>query len=236
MTARHKQKMADKLAASIVRPEDAPGSMHLSLLADHRSGNDVLSVQGVGQVFDGVRLFSNASFELKRGERAFLLGRNGVGKTTLLRRILGEIPAGEGEIRLGARVEVGYYAQGQEKLPPNDSILEAVYRNTDEQELGRIRDVLAMFLFRGEEVDKKISTLSGGEKARVALAILMLSGCNLLILDEPTNHLDIPCARDPGGGAAGIRRHDSRRIARPVFYPEAGDAHPGPDARRCGFL
>ena len=192
VTARHKQKMADKLAASIVRPEDAPGSMHLSLLADHRSGNDVLSVQGVGQVFDGVRLFSNASFELKRGERAFLLGRNGVGKTTLLRRILGEIPAGEGEIRLGARVEVGYYAQGQEKLPPNDSILEAVYRNTDEQELGRIRDVLAMFLFRGEEVDKKISTLSGGEKARVALAILMLSGCNLLILDEPTNHLDIP--------------------------------------------
>ena len=192
VTARHKQKMADKLAASIVRPEDAPGSMHLSLLADHRSGNDVLSVRGVGQVFDGVRLFSNASFELKRGERAFLLGRNGVGKTTLLRRILGEIPAGEGEIRLGARVEVGYYAQGQEKLPPNDSILEAVYHNTDEQELGRIRDVLAMFLFRGEEVDKKISTLSGGEKARVALAILMLSGCNLLILDEPTNHLDIP--------------------------------------------
>ena len=192
VTARHKQKMADKIAESIVYPEDAPKSMHLSLTAEQRSGNDVLMIERIGKVFDGVRLFSNASFLLKRGERAFLLGRNGIGKTTLFRLILGELPLEEGQVKIGAKVEIGYYAQGQEKLPLDKTILEAVYMNTQEQSIGKIRDVLASFLFVGEEVDKQISTLSGGEKARVALAILMLSGCNLLMLDEPTNHLDIP--------------------------------------------
>ncbi len=192
VTARHKQKMADKIAESIIRPEDTPKSMHLSLTAEQRSGNDVLMVEQVGKTFDGLQLFSDASFLLKRGERAFLLGRNGIGKTTLFRLILGELPLEEGQIRVGAKVEIGYYAQGQEKLPLDKTILEAVYMNTQEQSIGKIRDVLASFLFVGDEVDKQISTLSGGEKARVALAILMLSGCNLLMLDEPTNHLDIP--------------------------------------------
>ena len=190
--ARHKQKMADRIAESIVRPEDAPKSMHITLNSDHRSGNDVLLIDNVGKSFDGQVLFTGASFLLKRGDRAFLLGRNGIGKSTLFKLILGEIPLEQGDVKFGSRVEVGYYAQGQEKLPLDKSILEAVYMNTDEQSIGRIRDVLAAFLFRGEDVDKQIDTLSGGEKARVALAILMLSGCNLLMLDEPTNHLDIP--------------------------------------------
>ena len=191
ITARHKQKMVDKIAQTLVCPEDAPKSIRLSFDAQLRSGNDVLTIENIGMAFDRTTLFSNVSFQIKRGERVFLLGRNGTGKTTLFRLILGELPLKQGKIRLGSNVQIGYYSQGQENLPLDKSILEAVYMNTKEQNLGKIRNVLASFLFTDEDVDKQISILSGGEKARVALAILMLSGCNLLMLDEPTNHLDI---------------------------------------------
>ena len=170
---------------------DARSSIRISFSEDRKSGNDVLRITGVSKRFGDTVLFRNAGFEIKRNDRAFILGRNGTGKTTLLRMILGEVEDFEGEIFIGTNVDIGYYAQGQENLPMNDTIIEAVYKNTDETQLGKIRNILALFLFTDDEVEKKVSSLSGGEKARVALAILMLSGCNLLLLDEPTNHLDM---------------------------------------------
>ncbi|MBQ4289173.1 MAG: ABC-F type ribosomal protection protein [Clostridia bacterium] len=191
ITARHKEKMADRIRKTMVKPSEKEKSIRISFSEDRKSGNDVLRITGVSKRFGDTVLFRNAGFEIKRNDRAFILGRNGTGKTTLLRMILGEVEDFEGEIFIGTNVDIGYYAQGQENLPMNDTIIEAVYKNTDETQLGKIRNILALFLFTDDEVEKKVSSLSGGEKARVALAILMLSGCNLLLLDEPTNHLDM---------------------------------------------
>ena len=191
ITARHKEKMADRIRKTMVKPSEKEKSIRISFSEDRKSGNDVLRITGVSKKFGDIVLFRNAGFEIKRNDRAFILGRNGTGKTTLLRMILGEVEDFEGEIFIGTNVDIGYYAQGQENLPMNDTIIEAVYKNTDETQLGKIRNILALFLFTDDEVEKKVSSLSGGEKARVALAILMLSGCNLLLLDEPTNHLDM---------------------------------------------
>ncbi len=191
ITARHKEKMADRIRKTMVKPSEKEKSIRISFSEDRKSGNDVLRITGVSKKFGDTVLFRNAGFEIKRNDRAFILGRNGTGKTTLLRMILGEVEDFEGEIFIGTNVDIGYYAQGQENLPMNDTIIEAVYKNTDETQLGKIRNILALFLFTDDEVEKKVSSLSGGEKARVALAILMLSGCNLLLLDEPTNHLDM---------------------------------------------
>ena len=191
ITARHKEKMADRIRKTMVKPSEKEKSIRISFSEDRKSGNDVLRITGVSKKFGDTVLFRNAGFEIKRNDRAFILGRNGTGKTTLLRMRLGEVEDFEGEIFIGTNVDIGYYAQGQENLPMNDTIIEAVYKNTDETQLGKIRNILALFLFTDDEVEKKVSSLSGGEKARVALAILMLSGCNLLLLDEPTNHLDM---------------------------------------------
>lgn len=191
ITARHKEKMADRIRKTMVKPSEKEKSIRISFSEDRKSGNDVLRITGVSKRFGDTVLFRNAGFEIKRNDRAFILGRNGTGKTTLLRMVLGEVEDFEGEIFIGTNVDIGYYAQGQENLPMNDTIIEAVYKNTDETQLGKIRNILALFLFTDDEVEKKVSSLSGGEKARVALAILMLSGCNLLLLDEPTNHLDM---------------------------------------------
>ncbi len=192
VTARSKEKMADRIRREIVKPDEEPASIRFSIKAKERSGNDVLCVEHLEKSFDGHLLFKNVCLDIKRKERVFLLGKNGIGKTTLFRILLGELAADRGEVQFGANVSCGYYAQTQENLPNDKSILEAVYEQVKEQKLGNIRNVLAAFLFTGEDIDKKIATLSGGERARVALAILMLSEHNLLLLDEPTNHLDIP--------------------------------------------
>ncbi|SHK82851.1 ABC-F family ATP-binding cassette domain-containing protein [Desulforamulus aeronauticus] len=156
-----------------------------------KSGNDVLQVSDLAVGYSGVALAKKINFLIERGESVALLGPNGIGKSTLLKTIVGELPSLEGYLRKGTNVSIGYYAQQQEKLNPQKTVLDELwddYRLMDERD---VRTILGNFLFRGEDVYKKVGDLSGGEKARLSLAKLMLQKANLLILDEPTNHLDI---------------------------------------------
>ncbi|MFS0836662.1 ABC-F family ATP-binding cassette domain-containing protein [Paenibacillus sp. 1P03SA] len=163
-----------------------------SFQIDQTSGKEVLQVRDLAlSVGEGKRLLDSVSFELRRGETAALIGPNGIGKTTLLKTLIGKLSPDTGTIRWGTNVKIGYYDQEQTTLNPQKTILEEVWDTFPTIEEARIRSVLGNFLFSGEDVFKKISSLSGGEKARVALAKLMLLNANMLILDEPTNHLDL---------------------------------------------
>lgn len=155
-----------------------------------KSGNDVLSIENLKKSFSNL-LFENASFELKRGDKTALIGDNGIGKTTLLKIILGKVQKDEGEVVLGKNVIPGYYDQEQSDLNLNKTIIDEVWDMYPEMKTTEVRNALAAFLFKGDEVFKEISLLSGGEKCRINLLKLMLSKSNLLLLDEPTNHLDI---------------------------------------------
>lgn len=172
-------------------PESLPDKMHFTITPDKESGNDVLSVENVAMDFNYQNIFSDISFEVKKGDKIALIGPNGVGKTTLLRIILGRLTPTFGKIKLGANVEVGYYDQEQSDLHVEKTIFEEISDTYPTLTNTKIRNVLAAFVFTGDDVFKKISTLSGGEKGRVALAKIMLSNANFLILDEPTNHLDL---------------------------------------------
>jgi ATP-binding cassette subfamily F protein 3 len=152
----------------------------------------VAEVKEVGKSFGAKHVFSGANFVIERGEKIALVGRNGEVKTTLARMLVGELTPSEGSIRLGANVDVGYYAQNQEDLMDGEI---TVFDTLDRVAVGdirtRLRDILGAFLFRGEDIDKKVKVLSGGERSRLAMARLMLSPHNLLIMDEPTNHMDM---------------------------------------------
>lgn len=171
------------------RPLGDAKSASFSFNIAKASGNDVLHIEDFSYTHEGetTPLFTNLNAMVYRGQRIALIGENGVGKTTLLRSILNETAS----IKLGANVEIGYYAQEQEKLNPKNTILEEVWSTFPDKNEQKIRTTLGNFLFTGEEVLKTIDTLSGGEKARTALAKLMLQEANFLILDEPTNHLDL---------------------------------------------
>ncbi|WP_135554893.1 ABC-F family ATP-binding cassette domain-containing protein [Paenibacillus cymbidii] len=159
---------------------------------EQMTGKDVLAADRIGVSFDGLRfLFRDASFQLSRGETAALIGPNGIGKSTLLKVLIGQLSPTEGGFKWGANVRIGYYDQEQTNLNSANSVLDEVWNAFPHLEEARIRTVLGNFLFSGEDVFKKIAALSGGEKARVALAKLMLQNANVLILDEPTNHLDL---------------------------------------------
>ncbi len=172
-------------------------ALRLELRASERAGETVIYTRGLVVGYDdeapggGRRLFSSPDLRLRRGERAALLGPNGSGKTTFLRTLLGQVTPLAGEARLGYNVRIGYFAQAQEGLDPSRTVLEEVLATRD-LPIGQARSFLGRFLFSGDDVFKPISALSGGERARVALAKLTLEGANLLLLDEPTNHLDIP--------------------------------------------
>lgn len=167
--------------------------MRFRLGPDNRSGNLVLrtSELRVGYQDDGKTLFETQEINLNRQECAAIIGPNGVGKTTFLKTILGQIPALAGEVNLGANVKIGYFAQVHEELIHGQTLMQIIERAAPQMLPGEIRDYLARFLFVGEDVFKQIELLSGGERGRLALAILALQGANLLLLDEPTNHLDI---------------------------------------------
>ena len=173
------------------RPVMEEDSMHMRLEPRMESGKDVLSVQELAKSFGPDKLFEDLSFEVKRGERVALIGGNGTGKTTILKMINGLLPPDQGTCSLGSRVQIGYYDQEHQVLHMEKTIFEELSDAYPTLNNTEIRNVLAAFLFTGDDVFQKISSLSGGERGRVSLAKLMLSEANFLILDEPTNHLDI---------------------------------------------
>ncbi|MGI6175961.1 MAG: ABC-F family ATP-binding cassette domain-containing protein [Christensenellales bacterium] len=189
--AESKQKVLDKLNQAHIKPEKDPAAIRFHFQAPPQSGNDVLFAKGLCKAFEGKPLFRDISFEIKRQERVFLLGANGCGKTTLLRMLMGELPAAAGEHTLGAGVKTAYYEQSQRNLNGHNTVLDEAWNARPAADQTEIRNALAAFLFRGDDVFKRISTLSGGERARLSLLKLMMNPVNFLLLDEPTNHLDI---------------------------------------------
>lgn len=173
------------------RPENLPEKMHLRLTPQIQSGNDVLSVEDLSMSFGNNRLFSNVSFEIKRGEKVAIIGPNGIGKSTLFKIILNELKPDFGKVVLGVNVNPGYYDQEHHELDDKNTIFDEIHNAYPNMTNGEIRNVLASFVFTEDDVFKTIGTLSGGEKGRVSLAKIMLSKSNFLILDEPTNHLDM---------------------------------------------
>lgn len=191
ITIAHKQKSIDRLLSGLERPERELESIRLSFKSANESGNEVLTVRELAKAYDKKPLFSGVNFLIGKGERVFLLGDNGCGKSTLFSILMRQCRPDNGAFFYGSNVRVGYFDQALSGLDNSKTALDEVwdrYRSKPELE---IRKALALFLFKGDDIYKKVELLSGGEKARLALVKLMLSGANLLLLDEPTNHLDI---------------------------------------------
>lgn len=188
--AESREKMLDRMER-IEKPQEINDEMRLTLTPDIESGNDVLLVNGLCKSYNGHTIFSDVHMDIKRGERVALIGNNGTGKTTILKIINQLLPKDAGTISIGAQVHIGYYDQEHQVLHPDKTIFDELQDTYPTMNNTRVRNVLAAFLFTGEDVFKQIKDLSGGERGRVSLAKLMLSNANFLILDEPTNHLDI---------------------------------------------
>ncbi len=184
-------KQLERLDRIEVEEEDL-ATLNIKFPPAPRSGQIVAEIKEVGKSFGEKRIFSGAEFTIERGQKIALVGRNGEGKTTMARMIIGELEATEGSIKIGANVNIGYYAQNQDDLMDGEF---TVFDTLDRVAVGdirtRLRDILGAFLFRGEDIDKKVKVLSGGERSRLAMARLMLEPYNLLVLDEPTNHMDM---------------------------------------------
>ena len=188
--AESREKMLGRMEV-VEKPFTLRDDMHLRLTPCIRSGREVLTVENLGKSFDGHALFSNLGFHIRRGEHVALIGDNGTGKTTILKILNGLLSQDAGHIRLGTNVHIGYYDQEQHVLDDRNTVFEEIAYAFPTMTNTEVRNLLASFLFTGEDVFKLIGELSGGEKGRVSLAKLMLSEANFLILDEPTNHLDI---------------------------------------------
>lgn len=192
ITAESKRKMLEKKKAELVEPEKSPAEMRIKFETQAVTGNDVLTVRGLSKSFGTKQIFDGADMFVRKGERVFVLGPNGCGKTTLLKILAKQLKADSGSFAFGANVKVGYFDQSLESLRGGKTVLNEIWDEHRVYTETRVRSCLALFLFRGEDVYKKVDTLSGGEKAKLCLLKLMLSGANVLLLDEPTNHLDIP--------------------------------------------
>jgi ATP-binding cassette subfamily F protein 3 len=173
-----------------LRPPSRMPKVHMQMQASHRSGELVLRTHDLEIGYPGTLLFTSDNIELRRQECAALIGSNGTGKTTFLKTVLEEIQPLAGSIKLGASLAVGYFSQAHEGLNPENTVLDELLSH-QEMMLSEARNYLAQYLFRGDDVYKQVSTLSGGERGRLALSILALQKANFLLLDEPTNHLDI---------------------------------------------
>ena len=191
VTIASKQKQIDRLEATLERPEEDPESIRFQFKASRRGGNDVLTAQDLSLSFGGPKLFENVGLEIKHGEKVFLIGPNGCGKTSLFKILLGQYTPDTGVVRLGSAIDVGYYEQSQLSLHDEKTVMDEIWDIHPQMTQTQVRSALAVFLFKGEDVFKLVGTLSGGERARVLLLKLMLSKANFLLLDEPTNHLDI---------------------------------------------
>ena len=188
--AESKQKEADRIREQLVAPDRELENMRMRFEPRRESGNDVLDVRNLRKAFGDKKLFQNVTFHIKKGERVFILGENGCGKTTLFRILSRQQYADEGEFTFGVNVDLGYYDQMQENLNLNRTAIDEIWDTYPFLTETKVRFSLAAFLFKGDEVYKPLSAMSGGERARILLLKLMLGGCNLLLLDEPTNHLD----------------------------------------------
>ena len=191
VTIRSKLKQIGRITETLVKPTEEPDEIGFSFQACSGTGNDVLILKDIEKKYEQKQLFRNVNMLIKKGDKVFLSGPNGCGKTTLLRIITGQTEADSGSFKIGARVEIGYYDQTQSDLDLDKTVFDEVASSYPFMTNTEVRKALGAFLFHGDDVFKKISALSGGERARVSLVKLMLSKTNFLILDEPTNHLDI---------------------------------------------
>lgn len=188
--ARSKEKMLDKIDR-IDRPDGEKKRAKFRFQRSHQSGRDVLQVESISKSYNEKNIFKDVSFDIYRGEKVALIGPNGVGKSTLFKMIMGDEKKMAGEIQIGQNVDISYFHQEQKTLNLNNTIIDEIWDSNPKLNQTEVRNLLGAFLFYGEDVFKEIKTLSGGERARVAILKLMLSNSNLLLLDEPTNHLDI---------------------------------------------
>lgn len=189
-----KARSREKLLAKVdvfEDPKRQATDFHLNFESDIKSGQDILSVENAGKSFGEKKVFSNISFDIYKNDRVGIIGKNGIGKTSLIKSILGEYHLDEGEVNFGSNIVIGYYDQEQKSLNKENTVIEEIYDNYDYMDLSEIRNYLGAFGYSGENVFKEISSLSGGEKGRLSLLKIMLKKPNFLIMDEPTNHLDI---------------------------------------------
>ena len=226
-TAESKQKIIDRLERDLERPDRTPEAMTLKLSVNEQSGEDVLEVSGLALSFGEHNIFRNVSMEIHRGDRIFILGPNGCGKTSLIKTLLGQYQADCGRIRYGVGVKKGYYDQIQSGMDSIKTVFEEIADNYPSMTNTEIRSTLARLLFKNDDVFKPLSSLSGGERAKVLLTELMLSKANFLLLDEPTNHLDISSCEALQNALAGyegtllIVSHDRyliNALADKIFY------------------
>ena len=188
--AESKEKQLAKVER-IEKPSTYKAEMNLTIEPQITSGKDVLHIEDLSKSFDNLTLFQDLNMDIKKGEKIALIGANGTGKTTIFKLITNELNPNSGIIKIGAKVKVGYYDQEHQSLNENNNLIQEIESTYPDLKISKIRNILASFLFRNDNVYKKISQLSGGERGRLSLAKLMLSEANFLLLDEPTNHLDI---------------------------------------------
>ena len=189
--AESSQKRLDRMER-VAAPEHDPQNIRMAFQTASESGNDVLDIRHLSKSYPVKTLFDDVNFEIKKNDRVMLIGPNGCGKSTLLKIIYGTVPQTSGFVNYGYNVRVGYYDQEHHNISESGSVIDELWDDYDKLTQTEVRSILALFLFKGDDVFKDISVLSGGEKARISLAKLMLTKVNFLILDEPTNHLDIP--------------------------------------------
>ena len=235
IAAESRLKLLDKME-KVERPQSAPRAIRMQFSEASASGNDVLDVRKLSMRYPGKPLFEDLSFLVKRGERVLIIGPNGCGKSTLIKMILGQIPPSGGVIEHGYHVEIGYYDQENQNLTPENTVLDELWNAYPTMTETEVRNTLAMFRFIGEDVFKSVSVLSGGERARLTMAKLILSKMNLLMLDEPTNHLDIDSrealenALSQFGGTIITVSHDRYlidKLATRILEFKPGAAFPG---------
>lgn len=192
--AQSKEKMLDKIER-VERPEKLPAQVKLAFTEKKErfieSGNDVLSIIELAKSYPPKKLFENLSFQVKKRDNFFIIGKNGTGKSTLLKILTDKLEPDSGRFHFGYNIKMGYYDQENQDLNPENTVLDELWDDYDDMKYGEVRNILAAFLFRNDDIEKQVKVLSGGEKARLTIAKLILKKSNVLMLDEPTNHLDI---------------------------------------------